>query len=382
MIRNYHKYDRKSIKGKYDVAIIGSGLGGLSAAVLLAKAGKRVIVLERHFRPGGFTHVFKRKKYEWDVGVHYVGQVNNDKSLMKRLFDIVTNNQLQWDDMGEIYDQAVIGGKVFNFRKGEGNFKGDLKARFPNDHQAIDDYFALVNEALKYGGMYLGERTMPPLMSKTFGYFLRRKYNVYCKKTTYDTLKELTNNEDLIAVLCTQCGNYGLPPKQSSLAMHLTIAGHYIDGASYPRGGASEIFKTMSKNIVDNGGEIYVNAAVESIQIKKGKVSALKMEDGSFVEAEKYISNAGLFNTFNHLLNDSPKIRNQKSKVNDIGSSTSHICLYAGFKESDEVIGFPKYNQWLYKSINASEDIGVFMNDPSTEYPLMYLSFPSAKNST
>jgi len=56
--------------------------------------------------------------------------------------------------------------------------------------------------------------------------------------------------------------------------------------------------------------------------------------------------------------------------------------LYAGFKETDEVIGFPKYNQWLYKSINASEDIGVFMNDPSTEFPLMYLSFPSAKDST
>ena len=60
----------------FDVIMIGSGMGALTTASILAQIGKkRVLLLERHFKPGGFTHSFRRKKYEWDVGVHYVGQM-------------------------------------------------------------------------------------------------------------------------------------------------------------------------------------------------------------------------------------------------------------------------------------------------------------------
>jgi all-trans-retinol 13,14-reductase len=61
------KYTSEYSKHKYDAIIIGSGLGGLTTAAILAKEGKKVLVLERHFKGGGFTHVFKRKKYEWDI---------------------------------------------------------------------------------------------------------------------------------------------------------------------------------------------------------------------------------------------------------------------------------------------------------------------------
>ena len=69
------KYTSSNVDTHYDAIVIGSGLGGLTTAALMAKAGKKVLVLERHYTAGGFTHSFKRRGYEWDVGVHYVGQV-------------------------------------------------------------------------------------------------------------------------------------------------------------------------------------------------------------------------------------------------------------------------------------------------------------------
>jgi monoamine oxidase len=67
---------QNSVPDEWDAIVIGSGIGGLGTAALLAKhGGKRVLVLERHYVAGGFTHTFHRPDYEWDVGVHYVGQV-------------------------------------------------------------------------------------------------------------------------------------------------------------------------------------------------------------------------------------------------------------------------------------------------------------------
>jgi len=378
--RNYHKYDPSLIKGNYDVAIIGSGLAGLTAGVLLAKAGKRVLILERHFKPGGFTHTFKRQNYEWDVGVHYVGQVNNPKSMMSRLFDIVSEGDLLWEDMGDVYDQAIIDGKTFNFRKGKENLKSDLKERFPDEHSAIDKYFALLKQAELSAGLFFGERTMPPFMSKTIGYFLRRKFQPFCQKNTLATLKEITLNTELIAVLATQCGNYGLAPNKSSFAMHTTIAGHYMDGAAYPQGGAFKIYESLSDKIVSRGGEIYVNAEVDSIVTKGKRIDYLLMKDGSKVKAKNYISNAGLHNTYNKLIKKDKHIKKYKRALNQISSSTSHLCFYGGFTNSDKALGFPKHNIWVYNSTDFSSDHAKFMSEPEGEIPLFYFSFPSAKD--
>src|SRR5690606_6391285 len=96
-------------EGEWDAIVVGSGLGGLATAVMLAEhAGKRVLVLERHYTAGGFTHVFQRPGYEWDVGLHYVGDVQSSRSGTRRLFDHVTDGSLDWASMGDVYDRIVI----------------------------------------------------------------------------------------------------------------------------------------------------------------------------------------------------------------------------------------------------------------------------------
>ena len=79
-----HSYKQHPIADRWDAIVIGSGIGGLSTAALLAKyAGQRVLVLERHYTAGGYTHAFRRPGYEWDAGVHYIGAVNDRESPVR-----------------------------------------------------------------------------------------------------------------------------------------------------------------------------------------------------------------------------------------------------------------------------------------------------------
>ena len=93
MIQSYKK--NPTLAENYDTIIIGSGMGSLTSAAILAKEGQKVLVLERHYNAGGFTHVFKRKGFEWDVGIHYIGEVQRESSVIKKLFDYITDAKLQ-----------------------------------------------------------------------------------------------------------------------------------------------------------------------------------------------------------------------------------------------------------------------------------------------
>ena len=144
MIQSYkQKYE---IADRYDVILIGSGMGCLAAAACLTKEGKTVLVLERHYTAGGYTHVFKRRGYEWDVGIHYIGEVNKEQGVLRRMFDYVSDNELKWADMGDVYDRIVIGDKTYDFPKGVENWKNAMKGYFPGEEEAIDRYVELVFE--------------------------------------------------------------------------------------------------------------------------------------------------------------------------------------------------------------------------------------------
>ena len=128
MIRVGQRYGKVDLADSWDAIVIGSGIGGLATASLLARhAGKRVLVLERHYMPGGFTHVYRRHGYEWDVGVHYIGQVADPRTSTRRLFDHVTEGRLEWASMGEVYDRIVLGEKAYDYVAGPGPVAARMK---------------------------------------------------------------------------------------------------------------------------------------------------------------------------------------------------------------------------------------------------------------
>ncbi len=373
-------YSPELTKTTYDAIIIGSGIGGLTTAAILSKAKKKVLVLEKHYVIGGFTHTFKRKKFEWDVGVHYVGQVNVEDSLLKKSFDYISDGKLKWNDMGDVYDQAIIEGDTYNFLKGRENQINQMIAYFPEEEKAIRIYYDLIKEIGRNYTMFFAERTMPFWLSKTLGYFLRKKFYVYSRQTTYDVIRKLTSNEKLMAVLCAQCGNYGLSPKKSSFAVHGMIVEHFLEGGNYPVGGASSIHNCLTEVIESNGGKIAVKAAVKKIIIENNKATGVELENGDKLHATNIVSNAGAHNTFNKLIPKEFQKKENTIELNKIKPSISHVCIYVGLNATDKALNLPKHNIWLYDSYELDVFQNTHLATVDSTSPLSYVSFPSSKD--
>ncbi len=138
-LRIGRRYRPSRLEGPYDAIVIGSGMGGMTTAACLSKLGKKVLVLEQHYTAGGFTHAYARNGYEWDVGVHYIGDVGSRRSLSRQLFDFVSDGELDWAPMDDNYDRFFIGDEQFDMVAGKSETVKALKQRFPDEHEAIDE---------------------------------------------------------------------------------------------------------------------------------------------------------------------------------------------------------------------------------------------------
>ena len=374
------RYRSTRVDADYDVIVIGSGIGGLCSAALLSQMGKKVLVLEQHYTAGGFTHAYEREGYEWDVGVHYIGDMGR-KSQGRGLFDYISGGQLKWAEMDPVYDRIILGDEHFDFVAGKENFKNSLKQQFPDDTVAIDQYVDLVTTTTKYMAAVSQTKAMPRPLAKLMSLSSKNKFPDYALDSSYNVLKGLTDNEKLIAVLCGQWGDHGCPPKESVFLMHALIAGHYFNGGFYPVGGASKIAETIIPQIQVSGGDVLTYADVQEILVVDDRAIGVEMVDGHRLYADYIISNAGVVNTFTKLLPEAISDKfGYRDRVQSLATSMSHGGMYIGLRGTADELQLPKTNLWIYLDQHHDENVAALRKDPSAPLPLVYVSFPSAKD--
>jgi all-trans-retinol 13,14-reductase len=369
-------------EGDYDAIVIGSGIGGLGVAALLAKrAGKRVLVLERYAKAGGFTHMFKRKDYDWDVGLHYVGEVHNPESTIRRLFDEITGDRLDWQAMGAVYDTVIVGEERFEYIAGRTAWRDRMVESFPDEEAAIDRYLDLVKETTRGARGFFAAKALPGPIAAIAGPWMRRGFLKHASRTVAEVLNELTDNELLKTVLTTQYGDYGLTPKKASFGIHAMVFNHYLRGAGYPVGGSGRIATEIIPEIEAVDSAVVVGAEVTEILIERGRAVGVRMKDEREFRTPTVISDAGVPNTVHQLLPaDAPGRRALASVLKRVTPSTSHICLYVGLDASDEELGLGTSNLWVFPGPDHDATVERYLNDPSAPIPLTYISFPSAKD--
>ena len=377
-------YRDANIADHYDSILIGSGIGALVTASCLSRTGQKVLVLEQHYAPGGYTHTFRRRNYEWDVGVHYIGEVLREQSFLAKLFRYVGDGSLAWADMGDVYDRIRFGDDIYDFCKGRLAWIEQMCTYFPSDKdvEAINQYVSLVNGVAREARSFFVEKALPPIASTVAGPWMRRKFAKYAGQTTLEVLRKLTDNPKLIAVLTGQYGDYGLPPGQSSFAMHALVVRHYFNGGAYPIGGSSRIFETIAPVIEETGGQIVTSARVSSISVRNRRAVGVEMSDGRTIEANHIVSGAGITITANQLLSSEDASRAGFSMIAEhTRPSASHLCLYLGFKGSPAALNLPKANWWYYpNTYDHDASVAKFLSDPSADLPVTYVSFPAAKD--
>ncbi|MFT7421894.1 MAG: all-trans-retinol 13,14-reductase, partial [Arcticibacterium sp.] len=218
--------------------------------------------------------------------------------------------------------------------------------------------------------------------STLIGKSMREPYYKYSDRTTYDVIRSLTQNEELIKLLCGQYGDYGLTPKKSSFAMHTSVVKHYFAGGSFPVGGSSRIAATIDPVIEAAGGTILISAEVDEIQVQKNKAIGVKMGDGKVFTAGNIVSGAGILTTYKKLI---PKVVVEKHKLQEqiqkVNPSVAHSCLYIGLDGSPEELMLPKTNYWIYPGdLDHDGCVNRYLADMNQEFPVVYISFPSAKD--
>jgi all-trans-retinol 13,14-reductase len=376
-------YSKKKIPDKIDAIVIGSGIGGLTCAGLLSKAGKRVLVLEQHYIAGGCTHSFEDKGFEFDTGIHYIGNIEKRKKIL----DLITEPKIEWDQMGNkengyCYDEIVVEDKHYYLRAGEEAFLREAYKYFPEEIENVKKYLQYVKEVSKKDIFFNLKILQCRPLAKFLSWVLSKSFFKHTQETALEVVKKFTNNIDLQAFLLGQFGDYGKTPSQESFFLHASIVNHYLNGAWFPRGGSSVIAKNILPIIEKTGGRVLVRKGVKEILIANKKVVGVEMINGDRIYSPIVISACGVSNTWKKLVPKNLVPEKIISNIDELGLSCSFTYVFIGMEGTPNDLELRSSNIWHWPNRDYDQMIEEFHKDPKRAPIPMFIGFPCSKDST
>ncbi|MCP4386637.1 MAG: NAD(P)/FAD-dependent oxidoreductase [Hyphomicrobiales bacterium] len=362
----------------WDAIVIGSGMGGMTAAAALSRVGNKVLLLEQYEKLGGLTHSFGRDGFRWDVGLHYMGGLAPGE-VERGILDWLSETPMDFESMGAVYDTLHIGdAEPLQLSRPYEAQEMDLKDRFPDDGDAIEAWMRALQDAREAIFPTFQARAMPAAFGKVVTWWNRRAIQRWCGRTTSEVASDITDNPALAAALMAQWGDHGGRPSRASFALHATAVGSYLEcGAWYPVGGAGIFAERIIPVITSAGGEARAGVRVDALILDGETVQGVVTDDGEEIRADVVISDIGARETVEHLLPDNCAHQDWIEEIRALDPSICHFTLFLGFEGDVEGAGATRSNHWLYP---GGEIDAVWTDAPEGVPTGMFVSFASLKD--
>ena len=316
----------------YDIIIIGAGLGGLTAGAKLSKEGKKVLLIEQHYQPGGCATTFKRKDFNFEVGLHEMDGLNKRDMKTKIFRELGVFDSIEFLKVPEFYHFINERCEITIPHEPEEAIK-ILIEKFPNEENGIKAYFEQILNAKKK----IKEAVNKPEIS--VGEFL----------------DSIINNEDLKLVLLGNLGYFHDDPYMLSLSYYSIAQGsYYSGGGNFIKGGSQKLSDYFSNFITKNGGKILLRHIVTDIITENNKAVGVKYKSVKKNATETFtdfagdiIANAAIPNVANMLL---PEKYGHELQLNykDYETGASLLTMYFGFKKPLKELGNKYYSTFVY----------------------------------
>jgi all-trans-retinol 13,14-reductase len=328
-----------------DTVVIGSGAGGLTAAVALANAGQRVLVLEQHYLPGGWCHSFSLEGYRFSPGVHYIGELGPG-GRMRALYEGLGLEGLTFCELNpDGYDHVLIAGERFDFPRGKERLIERLVARFPDEERGIRGYMSVVDRMARELDRLFEFKGFLDLLTVPFRAPTVGRWGMASAETL---IRKHVRNPILAGILAAQSGDHGLPPSLAPAPVHASVTAHYFDGGYYPKGGAASLPRAYIKALRQAGGEIQVRATVERVLVEGRRAIGVRLADGTEIRCRNVVSNADPHITYGKLVGPEHLSGGLRRKLARTRYSTSALSLFLATDLDVRAAGMDSGNYWYY----------------------------------
>ena len=371
---------------KWDTIIIGSGAGGLAAAICLARAGQKVLVLEQHDVPGGWCHSFYLNGHRFTPGVHYVGLLGEGEATSNLYRGLGIANELVFFRMNpDAYEHVRIGEERFDYPANFETLVERLADRFPKERKNIRKYLDLTRKVSQelYSMPYIKgfwQKLTLPYRTRHFGKYglfnLRRVIGWHIKNPL---LKNMLN---------VQCGDHGVSPSKVPFVLHSALMYHYYQGGYYPMGGGGALIKAMTNTLKRHTGEIRTSTAVSKIILdgeQQKRAVGVTLENGQQLFADRIVSNADVGITYNSLIgkeNLSPKLQKKLAKTK---YSCTSLMLFLTVDMDMREAGLDSGNIWMMPEANGNDPFEQILNadiEQGDAFEALFISCTTLKDPT
>jgi all-trans-retinol 13,14-reductase len=344
-----------AIPERVDVAIVGSGLGGLVAGAYLAQRGLRVACFDSHYTAGGCATQFSRGpragRYHFDVGLHYIGDCAEGGAIPRILGELAVPVGFVPMDQGG-FDTLIFPDFRFRIPASLEVYRERLAAMFPREARGIDRYVALVASVMR-AGQAMERRGRPPLGQLPRLLLDGITLGPHRGATIADVLSGMVRDERLKAVILGQSGDYGLPPSEVSAMLHLGLAGHYFRGAYYPKGGGQVIADGLAARIEALGGGVHLRQGVERILVRDGRAQGVLLapkagEPSRLVRAGVVLSNADMTRTLLELVGPEHLPASWVTRARGFKMAAALFMTFLGVKGDLGALGMASTNYWQF----------------------------------